>query len=76
MLIERFKKQGLEQGKKEGIKEGIKKGKKEGKKEGIEETKLLFVKNLLSNTNFSVPKIAALADVTEAFVQKVKKTLK
>jgi len=46
------------------------------KQEGMEKGKHLFVKNLLTDTNFSIAKIAALANVTEAFVRKVKKSLK
>jgi len=34
------------------------------------------VKNLLLNTDFTIAKIASLSDATEAFVKKVKKTLK
>ena len=41
-------------------------------KKGIE----IIVKNLLLNTNFTIAKIASLTNVTEAFVKKVKKTLK
>lgn len=60
MLIERFKKEGRE----------------EGREEALQEAKLSFVKNLLLNTNFTVTKIATLANVTEDFVRKVKKSLK
>ena len=68
MLIERFKKQGEERGIKKGIEKGIEKGR--------EEEKLSFIKNLLLNTDFSISKIAALANATETFVRKVKKSLK
>ena len=51
-------------------------GEKKGIEKGIEKGKKAFVKNLLINTDFSIAKIAALSDVTEAFVKKVKKTLK
>jgi hypothetical protein len=47
-----------------------------GEREGMEKGKEIVVKNLLLNTDFTVAKIAALSDVTEAFVKKVKKTLK
>jgi DNA-dependent RNA polymerase auxiliary subunit epsilon len=48
----------------------------EGREEGREETAAqkdyLFVRNLLLNTDFSAEKIALLADVAVAYVQKVK----
>jgi hypothetical protein len=47
-----------------------------GELKGIEKGKEAFVKYLLLNTNFTIGKIAGLSDVTEAFVKKVKKTLK
>ena len=47
-----------------------------GEREGIAKEKEAFVKNLLLNTNFTIGKIASLSNVTEAFVKKVKKTLK
>lgn len=46
----------------------IEKGRKEGLEKGAEQ----FVKNLLSNTDFTIAKIASLANVTEAFVKKIK----
>lgn len=52
------------------------KGIEKGFKKGIEEGKEAFVKYLLLNTDFAIGKIAGLSDVTEAFVKKVKKTLK
>jgi len=51
-------------------------GEKRGIEKGIEKGKGAFVKYLLLNTNFTIAKIASLSDVTEAFVKKVKKTLK
>jgi predicted transposase/invertase (TIGR01784 family) len=51
-------------------------GEKKGIEKGIEKGKEAFVKYLLLNTNFTIAKIASLSDVTEAFVKKVKKTLK
>ncbi len=47
-----------------------------GQKEGMEQGKEIFVKNLLLNTDFTAAKIASLGNVTEAFVEKVKKNLK
>ena len=51
-------------------------GEQVGIVKGIEKGKKAFVKNLLLNTDFTIAKIAELTDVTEAFVKKVKKTLK
>jgi len=48
------------------------KGEEKGKAEGKEEE----VKNLLTRTEFSIDKIASIADVTEEFVLKVKADLK
>jgi hypothetical protein len=64
MGIEEFM---LDRAKNEGIQEGLKKGQ--------EEKALKFVKSLLLNTVHTIPKIARLADTTEAFVRKVKKSL-
>ena len=47
----------------------------EAEQKGRMETTHLFVENLLSNTEFSDEKIAALASVTIAFVEKVRKDL-
>jgi predicted transposase YdaD len=52
------------------------KGVEKGIEKGIEKGKKAFVKNLLLNTDFTIAKIAELSDSTEAFVKKVKKTLK
>jgi hypothetical protein len=49
---------------------------KRGEKKGMEKEKESFVKYLLLNTDFTVAKIAGLTNATEAFVKKVKKTLK
>jgi hypothetical protein len=51
-------------------------GELKGIEKGIEKGKQAFVKNLLLHTDFAIAKIAGLSDVTEAFVKKVKKTLK
>jgi predicted transposase/invertase (TIGR01784 family) len=51
-------------------------GELKGIEKGIEKGKNAFVKNLLLNTDFTIAKIAELSDSTEAFVKKVKKTLK
>jgi len=48
---------------------------KEGRKEADEKKKRFFVTNLLSSTSFSVKKIAGLAGVSEAYVNRVKARL-
>jgi predicted transposase YdaD len=60
MLVERFKKEGEEKGMQKGIEKG----------------KTAVVKNLLMANKFTITEIADFADVTEAFVRKVKKSLK
>ena len=48
----------------------------EARKEEADRNKRVFVTNLLSNTSFSVKKIADLAGVSEAFVNRVKASIK
>ncbi|MBS1665156.1 MAG: hypothetical protein JST68_29185 [Bacteroidetes bacterium] len=47
-----------------------------GEKKGIERQNTSIVKNLLLKTDFTINKIAVLTNTTEAFVKKIKKTLK
>lgn len=47
-------------------------GKEEGLEEGRIEKEIIFVKNLLSATDFSDDKIAGLADVSVEFVKEVR----
>ena len=47
-----------------------------GEREGMEKERETVVKNLLLNTDFTIARIASLSNATEAFVRKVKKTLK
>ena len=58
-----------------GERKGLEKGREEGIEQGIEQGKETFIRNLLLNTDFTVAQIAALGDVPEAFVEKVKETL-
>jgi len=51
-------------------------GEKKGLEKGIEKSKAKLVRNLLLNTDFTIRRIAALVDVKEYFVRKIKKTLK
>jgi predicted transposase/invertase (TIGR01784 family) len=55
---------------------GEKKGIERGIEKGEERKSFILVKNLLLESDFTVAKIASMAAVTEAFVRKVKKTLK
>ncbi len=54
---------------------GEKRGIEKGRKEEREEKEVLFVKNLLAQTEFNDEKIAQVAGVTVAFVQRVKSSL-
>jgi hypothetical protein len=51
-------------------------GELKGMEKGRQEEKEMLVKNLLLNTDFTVSKIAALTNVAESFVKKVRKALK
>lgn len=48
---------------------------REGKMEAEEKKNHAFIKKLLTETDFSITKIASFVDVTEAYVRKVKKEL-
>lgn len=58
-----------------GEKRGHEKGLEQGRIETSEKEKILFVKNLLLQTDHTITKIAGLAGVTESFVRKIKKGL-
>jgi predicted transposase YdaD len=73
MGIDEYLKQ---EGKEEGLAEGLEKGLEKGLERGRENTSRLFVENLLKDGNFSVKKIASLANVTVNLVNKIKKNLK
>ncbi len=55
--------------------EGIQQGLQKGIQEGTQKTSRLFVENLLKEPGFSIEKIASLANVSLAFVKRVKKEL-
>lgn len=57
------------------LKTAEEKGMEKGMEKGIKKGKEQFVKNLLASTGFGVAKIAALADVTEDFVKKIRMSL-
>jgi len=59
----------------EGIEKGIEQGIDQGIEKGRREEKITFVKNLLSNTDFDISKIASLCGVSEVFVKNVKQSL-
>jgi len=44
-------------------------------RKGREKVKIKIVKNLLTQTDYSIAKIASLAVTTEAFVEKIKQEL-
>jgi hypothetical protein len=48
----------------------------EGLKEGVEKASRLFVENLLKGSEFNEKKIASMANVTLAFVKKIKADLR
>jgi predicted transposase YdaD len=67
--VAEWQKQDLrEEGRNTGRQEGLQKGHQEGLLKGQEQS----VRNLLSNTEFSVEKIASLVEVPVAFVEKMK----
>ncbi len=53
--------------------EALEEGMEKGVEKGMEKSKVIFVRNLLSNTDFGTAKIAYLADVSEDFVLKIQK---
>ena len=62
-----------------GLEKGLKQGREEERKKLQEEKKKLyytFVKNHLQHTKFSIPKIASLLGVSEAYVREIKRELK
>jgi len=62
--VEYLKMEGREEGREEGRVEGIEVGK--------EQAAAVFVENLLKGSDFTIGKIASLANVTEEFVKEVK----
>ena len=58
------------------LKKTIESDQKMAREEGVEEGKSVVIKNLLSTNKFSIAEIANFANVTEAFVRKVKKEMK
>ena len=56
--------------------EALEKGREEGREEGRTEEKTEVIKRLLSDKEFSIARIASIAGVSVAFVEKVKKSAK
>ena len=59
-----------------GKEEGLEQGLEQGRLEGEENSRRLFVGNLLKDSDFSIEKIASLANVTVDFVKDIKNDLK
>jgi predicted transposase YdaD len=71
-IIEQVRQMKLDEAREKARKEG----RKAGRKETEERKNRVFVVNLLNNTSFSVKKIANLAGVSEAFVNRTKASLR
>jgi len=67
-IIEQVRQMKLEEAREEARREA----RRETRKEVRQERNHLFVQNLLSSTDFSAQKIASLAGVSVAFVNKIK----
>lgn len=72
-LLEEGLERGLEQGLERGLEQGMERGLEQGRKEGREEERFEIVRNLLADGRFTLSEIANFANVSEAFVRKVKK---
>ncbi|MBN9382052.1 MAG: hypothetical protein J0H74_14890 [Chitinophagaceae bacterium] len=62
-------------GEKRGLEKGIQKGLERGLEKGEAKKAALLVKNLLRKTDFTIAQIAELADVSQYFVRKVKRSI-
>jgi flagellar biosynthesis/type III secretory pathway protein FliH len=69
--VEYLRMEGREEGREKDLEQGI----AQGREAGREEAQTFFVKNLLKGSEFSVEKIAFMADVTVEFVCKIKSKL-
>ncbi len=70
-VLKTAEEKGMEKGMEKGRKEGI----EEGRKEGVEEGKELSVKNLITKFGFTDEQAANAAEVSVAFVKKVRAAL-
>jgi predicted transposase YdaD len=61
--------------KEDAFEEGMNKGLQEGLQKGVQKSQERSVRNLLSDTEFSIDKIASLVEVPVAFVEKIKAEL-
>lgn len=66
----------LEHDRQVAMEKGMEKGREKGREEGREEGKSEVVKNLLSSGKFAIAEIANFANVSEAFVRRIKKEIK
>jgi hypothetical protein len=66
----------IEQVKQMKLAEAEEKGWREGRKEALTKKATEVVRNLIAETNFSISKIADIAGVSEAFVNRIKASLK
>ena len=74
--IEHDRQVAMEEGMEKGMEEGMEKGMEKGREQGREEGKSEVVRNLLTVSAFSIAEIANFANVSEAFVRKIKKQIK
>jgi len=66
----------IEDDRQAALQEGMEKGMQKGMEKGMEKGMAEVVKNLLSTGKFSIPEIANFANVSEAFVRRIKKEIK
>ncbi|MCF0056650.1 hypothetical protein [Dyadobacter sp. CY356] len=74
-IIEAIKMITLEEGFEKGVVTGMEKGMSQGIEKGEQRKTYEIVKNLLLNTDFDVPKVAALVNCPESFVKEVKEDI-
>jgi flagellar biosynthesis/type III secretory pathway protein FliH len=65
-----------EKGFQQGLELAMEKGFAQGFEKGVEQAKSISVRNLLTNTDLSISKIASSAEVSEEAVLKIKDQLK
>ncbi len=68
---EKGMRQGMKKGLKEGLEQGLEQGREEERKKA-QQKEIAAIKNLLTQTDFSVDQIAAFLSVEEILVEKVK----
>ena len=73
VLFLRGLEKGIERGLEKGIEKGLEKGLEKGIEKGLEKGQEKFVKNLLTESDFTIEKIAKMAGVTTDFVLSIQK---